>query len=250
MLITPKTPEEVEIMKACGEKLRRVKNALREKVKEGVRAGDIEELATELIKKEGGQSSFKMVPGYHWSTCVNTNDGVVHGIPHPSIVFKKGDIVSVDVGMYYKGFHTDTSFSVGINVSPENNKFLKVGEEALRKGIKSAKAGSKIYDISEAIETVLLKGGVNPMEALVGHGVGRELHEDPQIPCFTYGRREDSPEIPEGATLAIEVMYTRGKPDIYIDRQDKWTIRTKDGKISALFEETVAVTNGGPIVLT
>src|SRR3990172_7630857 len=139
--IVIKTSEEMKIMAEGGAKLARVKNSLKKEIKAGVNANDIESLATELIiKKEGAKPSFRMVPGYNWTTCVNINEGVVHGIPKKEIVFKIGDIVSVDVGLFYKGFHTDTSFSVGIGVDETAKKFLKTGKGALEKAIDQAKA--------------------------------------------------------------------------------------------------------------
>ena len=247
--ISAKTPDELKLMIEGGRKLARVKNKLIEAVRIGVTAEDIENLATELIKKEGGEASFKRVPEYHWSTCVNVNGGVVHGIPKKEVKFSLGDVISVDVGMYYKGFHTDTSFTVGLNVQERIAKFLKAGERALNRAISQAKVGNRIYDISEAIESSLVPFGYNPVQTLVGHGVGRELHEDPQIPGITYGRRKNSPVIPEGATLAIEVIYSMGNPDIEL-AEDGWTLSMRDGKISALYEETIAVTKKGTIVLT
>jgi len=251
--ITIKTPQEIKIMAEGGEKLARVKNALKEAVKPGVKASEIEELAVKLIREEGAEASFKKVPGYSWATCISVNEGLVHGIPVPSIVFKKGDIVSVDVGIYYKGFHTDTSISVGIEESPENRKFLNVGQETLNKAIKAAVPGNHIYDISKVIEDSVKSAGYTPIKALVGHGVGHELHEDPQIPCFVpldYARgKPGSPEIVPGMVLAIEVMYAKGADKVEI-AEDGWTIRMADGKISGLFEDTVAVTEKGPVVLT
>lgn len=244
-----KSKEEIEIMTECGQKLARVKNALFEKVAEGVSSWDIEELAVKLIEKEGAEASFKKVPGYSWATCVNINEGLVHGIPKKDIIFKKGDVVSVDLGLYFKGFHTDCSFSKGIAVDVSTEKFLAAGREALKNAIDKVRVGNRVYDISEAIEDTVVAGGYKPIRALVGHGVGRGLHEDPQIPCFVPGAREESMEIPEGATFAIEVMYTQGSPDL-VQEKDGWTISTQDGKISALFEETVAVVNGRPKVLT
>ena len=244
-----KTKEEIEIMGEGGQKLARIKKALFEKVAEGISAYDIEVLADELIKKEEAEASFKKVPGYSWATCVNLNDGLVHGIPKKEILFKKGDLVSVDLGIYFKGFHTDCSFSKGVDVDSETEKFLAVGKEALKKAIAVTIVGNRIYDISEAIEKTVVSAGYSPIRALVGHGVGRRLHEDPQIPCFVPGPKEESMEIAEGATFAIEVMYALGNPDL-IQENDGWTIATRDGKISALFEETVAVVDGRPKVLT
>jgi len=244
-----KTPPEIKKMEEGGRKLASVKKQLMEKVGEGVGAAEIEDLADKLIKKEGGEPSFKMVPGYRWATCVNINEGIVHGIPKKEIVFKKGDIVSVDLGIKYQGFHTDTSITVAISPTKETKKFLKAGEEALQAAIKKAVPGNRIYDISKAIEKTLKKYNLNPVRVLVGHGIGQDLHEAPQIPGFTKGRREQTPEIKEGAVFAIEVIYTKGSPEISLD-EDGWTIKTRDGKISGLFEETVAITSNGPIVLT
>ena len=246
--INLKTPEEIEIMRQGGAKLREIKNALVKRAVVGATAEEVEGLANSLIEKSGGEASFKMVKDYKWCTCINVNDGVVHGIPHPSIVFKKGDVVSIDVGLFYKGFHTDTS--VSLVIGGPDSKFLTAGRQALNAGISKAKKGKRIYDISEAIEDVLVANGYTPIRALVGHGVGRELHEDPQIPCLARGPRQISPEIKKGAVFAIEVMYAEGSGDVYIDASDGWTIATKDGKMSALFEETVAITDDGPLVLT
>jgi len=248
-MIKIKTPQEIEIMAEAGKKLSRVKNTLKEAVKPGVSAMDIEMLAQKLIKEEGAEGSFDKVPGYHWMTCINVNEGLVHGIPTKALVFKKGDVVSIDVGLYYKGFHSDTSITVGINVPPDVKKFLNIGQMALDKAIPQAKAGNYLYKISEAIESTIEGAGYSTIKALVGHGVGRDLHEDPQIPCFVPGRIEDSPKIVTGMVIAIEVMYAMGSDKVEV-LEDGWTIAMRDGKISALFEETVAVTENGPKVLT
>jgi methionyl aminopeptidase len=248
-MILLKSEAEMKIMAEGGAKLGRVKNALAAAVGEGVRASDIEKLAVELIKKEGAEISFNKVPGYHWATCVNVNQGLVHGIPVSSLVFKKGDIVKIDVGIYYKGFHTDTSISVGVDLSPENRKFLNTGRETLDKAIKVVKEGNYIYDISKAIEDSIEGAGYTTIKALVGHGVGRDLHEDPQIPCFVPGERTESAQIKPGMVLAVEVMYAQGDDKVQL-LEDGWTIAMRDGKISGLFEDTVAVTEKGPRVIT
>jgi methionyl aminopeptidase len=244
-----KTKEELEIMLEGGRKLGRVKHALAKMVKVGVSAYDIEEEACRLIESEGAEVSFKKVPRYHWATCINVNDGIVHGIPKKEMIFKKGDIVSVDVGLFYKGFHTDTSLSVGLDLTPENKHFLEVGQRALNNAIKQVKKGNRIYDISEAIDQALKEEGLHAAQGLVGHGVGRSLHENPSIPGYLDKKREQTPEIEIGAALAVEVMYTTGNGEIALD-DDGWTIVTRDGTISALFEETILVTEKGPIVAT
>ena len=248
-MIFLKSDSEIQIMAEGGAKLGRVKKALAEAVKAGVRASEIEELAVSLIKKEGVEASFKKVPGYRWATCVNVNAGLVHGIPVSSVIFKKGDIVSIDVGILFKGFHTDTSISVGIDLFPENRKFLNTGREALAKALKVVKKDGYVYDISKAIEDTIEGAGYTTIKALVGHGVGRDLHEEPQIPCFVLGRREESPKIVPGMVLAVEVMYALGSDKVEV-LEDGWTIAMKDGKISGLFEDTIAVTKLGPKVLT
>ena len=247
--ILTKTPDKIKIMAEGGKKLAKIKAKLTQAINEGTNAQEIDELAEELIKKENGTPSFKAVTGYSWATCVNVNDGVVHGVPKKQIVFKRGDIVSVDVGFYYKGFHTDTSFSVGVKPAKDRQKFLDIGKTALARGIEKAVPGKRIFDISKAIQDTLEEKGTAPIRALVGHGIGKKLHEAPLIPCFVSGRRSASPEIAEGDVLAIEVMYTKGKPDVKL-AQDGWTILTKDGKIAGLFEETVASVAGGPLILT
>lgn len=244
-----KTDEEIKIMMEGGKRLFKIKNEVKKNIKEGVKASEIEDIVTDLIKKAGGKPSFKMVPGYSWSTCVNVNDGLVHGIPKDSVVFNQGDIVSVDVGIYYKGFHTDTSFSVGVGIDKDKQEFLKAGEKTLLKAIEQTRPGNRIYDISEKIEQTLKKHKLSPVKALVGHGIGKKLHEEPQVPCFVRGAKNDSPTIVKGMVLAIEVMYAKGRGTVRLD-EDGWTIATRDGKISALFEETVAIGSKGPLVLT
>lgn len=248
-MIKLKTPEEIETMAQGGAKLGRIKKALAEAVKVGVSASDIEKLAQKLIKEEGGTPSFMTVEDYAWATCINVNEVVVHGIPHPEIVFKDGDLVSVDVGILFKGFHTDTSISVGVNPSPEVKRFLSTGRRALDKAIAQVKPGNRIYDISLAIEKEIEGAGYNTIKALVGHGIGRDLHEEPQIPCFAVGRREESPELVPGMVIAIEPMYVMGSDKVEI-LEDGWTIATQDAKIAGLIEETVAVTEKGARVLT
>jgi methionyl aminopeptidase len=220
-----------------------------EKVEEGANANDLEVLANRLIAKEKAQASFKMVPGYHWATCVNVNAGLVHGIPTDKVVFQKGDLVSVDLGIYYQGFHTDTSFTVGIKTDLEVENFLSTGKETLKQVIAVCQPGGRIYDISRAIETTVKTAGYSPIRALVGHGIGRALHEEPPVPCFVSQKRSESPILNEGLVLAVEIMYAQGKPDVVL-ANDGWTISLADGKMAALFEETVAITRHGHLVLT
>ena len=245
-----KTEEEIEMMHEGGKKLARIRNKLENKIKEGVTAAEIDSLAESLMRSMGVKPSFKMVPGYYWATCVNINEGVVHGIPKKELVFKNGDVVSIDLGIFMEGFHTDTSTSVLVGNGDRNkNNFLRVGKNALKSAIRQARIGKRIGDITSAIEDTIVKAGLSPIRSLVGHGIGRDLHESPFIPCFVSGTADESVVIEKGFVLAIEVMYVMGKPDLVIEK-DGWTIRTKDGKIAGLFEETVAITNRGSLILT
>jgi methionyl aminopeptidase len=244
-----KTSEEIQIMREGGQKLARVRDSLYDMVDKGVSAADIEKRAVELIQEEGAEASFKKVPDYHWATCVNVDDGVVHGIPHSEIVFRDGNVVSVDLGIYYKGFHTDTALTKQIGNNQETETFLQNGQESLKKAIAAAIVGNVVGDISHAMQSELVKHDLNPIKALTGHGVGKELHEDPMVPCYVSGTRDEKVKLVAGMTLAIEVMYTTGKGDIVLE-DDGWTLSTKDGKISALFEETIVVTPDGPLILT
>jgi len=244
-----KNKEEQKIVIEGGKRLSEIKHGLLEKVKVGVSAWEIEELAVELTKRSGGEVSFAKVPGYRWATCINVNEGIVHGIPKKEVVFQKGDIVSVDVGLFYEGFNTDTSFSVGLDVDSETQKFLNVGKDTLDKAIAKVVKGNHIYDISEVIERNLRDNNYNPVRALVGHGVGRQLHEGPQIPQFIVDKRVQTPEIVVGSVLAVEIIYSTGSGEIK-HASDGWTIVTKDGKISALYEDTICVTENGSLNVT
>jgi methionyl aminopeptidase len=249
-MILPKKPHELEKMIEGGKKLAEVKAHLKTMVKAGVTPLEIDREAERMIIASGGKPSFKMVPDYYWTTCININDGVVHGIPTDE-PFKEGDLAKVDLGMYYKGFHTDTSFMMPVGkVDGKTQDFIDIGREALKKAIAQAKPGNKISAISRAMEDVFTKRKVYPVYDLTGHGVGKRLHEAPAVPCLWEGPLEASEVIPVGATLAIEAIYTLGSPDLVVSSKDHWTIATKDGKIAGLFEETVAVTTNGPVVLT
>lgn len=248
-MIQAKTLAEVKIMAEGGARLAGIKETLLGAVKPGITPIALDTLADKLIAASGGAPSFKMVKGYRWATCININSGVVHGIP-TDIPLKSDDLVSIDVGMFYKGFHTDTSFTACVGVAtPTLERFLAAGREALSASIKEVRVGKRVSHISRAMQAVLKKYGYSPVRALIGHGIGRLLHEEPQIPCFWDGRVEDGQLLTQGAVLAIEVIYTQGAPDLVL-ASDGWTIETKDGKIAGLFEETVAVGARGPRVLT
>jgi len=245
-MIPIKTAKEIGLMREGGRKLAGVLDQVLRAVKPGVSLKELDQLAESLVKKQGGKPSFKMVKGYHWATCININQGVVHGVPG-NYRLRNGDFVSVDIGMFYKGLHTDMART--IPVQTKNDIFLKTGEKALKKAIKATKPGNRVGHISKAIEKEIKKAGFSPVKALTGHGVGKKLHEDPQIPCFLKGKIERTSQLKLGMTLAIEVIYTQGKPDVVL-APDGWTVKTADGKLAGLFEDTVVVTAKGGKVLT
>jgi methionyl aminopeptidase len=262
-MISIKTKKEIEIMKRGGAKLALVFGEVLKKIKPGVKLKELDKLAEALIKKQGGFPSFKTVKGYHWTTCININQGVVHGTPNDYRI-RQGDLVSLDMGMLYKGFHTDMAWTLRVrtqNSAPprrwrgdeldfcEANKFLEAGRRALKAAIKAATAGKRVGHISAAIEKVIRKAGFSPIETLTGHGVGRNLHEEPQIPCFVAEEIAKTPILKPGMTLAIEVIYSQGKPDLVL-KDDGWTLETADGKLAGLFENTILVTKKSPIILT
>lgn len=249
-MINIKTSQEIEIMREGGQKLARIKDKLREEIRPGANPLELDQLAEKLILEEGGKPSFKMVKNYHWATCINRNEGVVHGIPNNKPI-EAGDIVSLDIGIFYKGFHTDASFTVPVGrVGREVERFLKAGEEALQASMGQANVGNRVSHISRAIQGVLERYGYTPSRDLTGHGVGRDLHEEPMIPCFWEESLGEGARLEEGMTLALEVIYMMGKPGIIVSKEDGWTISTQDGKIAGLVEETIAVTDKGPLLLT
>ncbi|MFZ5365671.1 MAG: type I methionyl aminopeptidase [Patescibacteria group bacterium] len=253
-MIPLKSKKEIEIMVEGGKRLRQVLEHVLKNLKPGITTLQLDKQAEEKILAFGGKPSFKMVPGYAWATCITVNEEVVHGIPGERKI-KEGDVVGVDMGMYYKGFHTDMAETIKIKneklkiKNEETERFLETGRKALEEAIKMAKAGNYLGQISKTIEGEIKKAGFSPVRALTGHGIGRILHEEPQIPCFLEGRVEKTPKLKKGMTLAIEVIYNLGLPEVVLT-SDGWTIKTKDGKISGLFEETVAVTANDPLVLT
>lgn len=232
-----------------------------QQVKPGILELELDKLAESLILKNGAKPAFKMVKGYHHTLCVSTNEVVVHGIPKERKL-KEGDVVGIDCGVYYEGFNTDSAQTVRVQNSPvrgaqgkiqnanEVDKFLETGKIALDEAIKVAKAGNRIGDISQTIQNIVEGAGYSVVRSLVGHGVGKKLHEEPEVPGFLDRKTEDTPLLKEGMTIAIEVIYNMGKSDVVYGGNDSWTIKTKDGSLSATFEKTIAITQGGPLVLT
>jgi len=253
--ITLKTDEEIKIMVEGGRKLRLVLREIIKRAKPGITTLELDHYGEELIRKAGGRPSFKMVPKYNWATCMCVNKVVVHGIPN-NYPLKEGNVLGIDVGMYYKKFHTDTAWTIEISKSKYQkaksmkDNFLETGVKALEGAIETARVGNHIGHISRAIQETIEKQGYSVVRTLVGHGIGKVLHEPPEIPCFLRGEIEKTPKILSGMTLAIEVIYNQGKSEVSYENDDGWTIVTADGELSGLFERTIAVTKTGPIILT
>jgi len=248
-MIHLKTPEEIAIMCEGGKKLGTILNDLLEFSQPGVVLIDIEKRANTLIEKAGATASFATVPGYTWATCLNVNEVVVHGIP-TSYALRDGDILTIDIGLLYNGFHTDTAGTKIIGVSKKNEKFLKIGQLALERGVEAARVGNRIGDISKAVQETIEGAGYSVVKSLVGHGIGRELHEEPQIPNYLRGAIENTLPLTEGMTIAIEPIYAKGRGEIVYQNTDGWTLATKDRSLTSVFEHTLAITARGPVVLT
>jgi methionyl aminopeptidase len=251
-MINIKTEKEIEIMKTGGKILSDVMWELVKNVKPGVSELEIDALAEKLIREKGGEPGFKRVDGYQYSVCMSTNDVVVHGIP-TDYRFKEGDIVGIDCGVYYQGFHTDMSETGRVGKEIKNDsidEFLFVGRDALKKGIEQAIVGNRIGHISKVIQDSVEGKGYSIVRSLVGHGVGHELHEEPEVPGYLADPIEKTPVLKEGMVIAIEIIYNMGDSELVYANKDGWTLKTKDGTLSGLFERTVAITRNGPLVLT
>jgi len=251
-MIDYKTPEQIEIMRHGGKILSEVLWEVMKSIKPGVTEIEVEEMADRLITEKGGEAAFKRVKGYKYATCISTNNVVVHGIP-ASYKLKDGDVIGVDCGVFYKDYNTDMSHSVRVGGSKgdEIDKFLEVGQKALDEAIKQAILGNRIGNISKTIQDIVEKeNGYSIVRSLIGHGVGKKLHEDPEVPGFLHGKIEKTPVLKLGMTIAIEIIYNMGGPEVAFYNKDGWTIGTSDGSLSGLYERTIAITENGPEVLT
>ncbi|OGD85739.1 type I methionyl aminopeptidase [Candidatus Curtissbacteria bacterium RBG_16_39_7] len=235
-------------MKECGQMAAYVMEKILSNIEAGLSKRQLDIRGREEIKKLGAKPSFMMVPGYRWATCITVNDEVVHGVPNEDRL-KEGDLVSVDLGVFWQGFHTDMARTIAVgNLSVEKKDFLETGRIALERAIKACRAGATVNDISCAIQGAIESKGYKVVRALTGHGIGRNLHEEPQVPGFH--QKDKGVVLKEGMTLAIEVIYAMGKSEVCYKGEDGWTIRTRDSSLAGLFEDTVAVVKDGPIVLT
>jgi len=246
-MVILKSMKEIDIMRRAGAVVAEVVKALGESVKPGIATMELELRARSMIKKLGAEPAFPKVPGYKHVLCVSVNEEVVHGIPG-SKVLKDGDIVSIDCGVLLDGFYGDHAWSFPVGrVSEEDAALLEVGRLALEAGIEKARVGGRLYDISAAIQETAESRGYSVVRDYVGHGIGRSLHEDPQVPNF--GRPGTGMKLRNGLVIALEPMVNAGSYEVDV-LKDGWTVVTRDRKRSVHFEHTVAVLDDGPSVLS
>lgn len=248
MGIIIKTSEQIELIRESCRRLAIVHKELEEFIKPGISTRDIDIKGDKLIRQLEGIPNFLHYNGFPASICVSVNDEVVHGIPDKHRILQEGDIVSLDAGMIYKGYHSDAARTHAVGqVSKKARQLMDVTRESFFAGIKMAKVGNHLFDISNAIASYIKPYGYGIVRDLVGHGVGTQLHEDPQVPNFAQIRR--GPRLRPGMTLAIEPMVNMGRADVeWLD--DDWTVITEDGSLSAHYENTILITEGEPEILT
>lgn len=248
MAVTIKSPREIELMREAGRILAKTHEELAKNLRPGMSTWDIDHMGEEIIRSYGCIPSFKNYNGYPASICVSVNDEVVHGIPHKEHFLDEGDIVSLDAGVIYKGYHSDAARTYGIGeIDDDAKKLIEVTRQSFFEGIKFAKAGNHLNDISAAIQKYAESFGFGVVRDLVGHGIGSYLHEDPEIPNFA--RKRKGILLQPGMTLAIEPMITEGSYEVvWLD--DDWTVMTEDGGWAAHYENTILITEGEPEILS
>ena len=248
MAVTIKSPREIELMREAGRILAKTHEELAKNLRPGMSTWDIDHMGEEIIRSYGCIPSFKNYNGYPASICVSVNDEVVHGIPHKDHFLDEGDIVSLDAGVIYKGYHSDAARTYGIGeIDDDAKKLIEVTRQSFFEGIKFAKAGNHLNDISAAIQKYAESFGFGVVRDLVGHGIGSHLHEDPEIPNFA--RKRKGILLQPGMTLAIEPMITEGSYEVvWLD--DDWTVMTEDGGWAAHYENTILITENEPEILS
>jgi methionyl aminopeptidase len=247
-LIVRKSHSELEAMREGGRITAACLRMLAESVRSGIKTGELDALAEEFIRERGGRPEFKGYQGFPGSICASPNAMIVHGIPG-SYRLKEGDIISLDVGVRYEGFVTDSATTVAVGEVPESTGgLMEVTRRCLAAATEQVRSGNRLGDIGHAIQSVAEPEGYGVVRDLVSHGVGRRMHEDPQIP--NYGKEGTGTRLQPGMTFAIEPMITLGSYEILLDERDGWSIYTADGSLSAHYEHTIAVTENGPWVLT
>lgn len=247
-MINLKSPKEIEIMKGSSRIVAEILLELKENVREGATTADMDRIAEDLTLKKKAKPAFKGYRGFPASLCISVNEEVVHGIPSPKRVLKSGDVVGLDFGVIYEGYYGDSALTVPVGkITPEVDRLLKVTEQCLYKAIEQAVPGNYISDISAAVQRLAEANHYGIVRDFCGHGIGRSLHEDP--PVLNYVQNGKGPKIKPGLVLAIEPMINLGTDKVKV-LADGWTVITADGKPSAHFEHTIAVTADGPVILT
>ena len=246
-MITLKSAHEINLMRRAGKITAAARALAGELVRPGVTTQEIDSAVEHFIRQQGAVPSFLNYNGFPASACISINDEVIHGIPGKRVL-QEGDIVSVDVGAYIEGFHGDcaATFACG-TISPEAQRLIDVTRQSFFEGLRYAREGYRLYDVSAAIQEYVESNGFSIVREFVGHGIGAHLHEDPAVP--NYGRKGRGPRLLRGMTLAIEPMVNAGKADIW-QLSDGWTVKTQDGKYAAHYENTILITDGEPEILT
>lgn len=246
-MIILKSPQEIDKMRVSGQAVGEVLAELKKRVAPGIKTSELDVLTSDLIQQKKAKSAFLGYHGYPAHVCISINEEVVHGIPGDRVI-QNGDIVSIDFGLFIDGYCGDSAFSMIVGeANPEKEKLLQVTEESLYAGIEQARPGNRLFDISHAVQTVVEKSGFSVVRDFVGHGIGRQMHEDPQIPNF--GSPNKGPRLEAGMVFAIEPMVNIGTHQVQI-LEDGWTVVTEDRLPSAHFEHTVAILESGPEILT
>ncbi len=247
-MISIKSPREIELMREAGRIVALAHQAVKEHVKPGTTTKQLDQIVERVIRDHGATPSFKGYGGFPASACTSINEQVVHGIPSDEVILKDGDLISIDIGANYKGYHGDSAWTYAVGtVSDDIRQLMKITEESLWKGLEMATAGNRLTDISHAIQSHAESFGYGVVREFVGHGVGKQLHEDPQVPNFGLPHR--GVRLKAGMTLAIEPMINMGRKDVRV-LEDNWTAVTVDGQPSAHYEHSILVTDGAPVILT
>ena len=252
MAIQLKNNNNIEKIKKCGNIISEVHSILGKLVEPGISTWELDKVAEDYTVSKGYVPAFKGYQNFPGSICASINHEVVHGIPSKNRILKKGDIIGIDFGVYKDGFYADSAFTFGVgNIGSDLELLLDVTRDSLAKGIENAIIGNKLYDISKSIQEHVENNGFSIVRSYVGHGIGRNLHEDPQVPNFVLEseKRENSLDLVEGLVIAIEPMVNVGNYEVEVSN-DNWTVVTKDGSLSAHFEHTIAITKKGPVNLT
>lgn len=246
-MIVLKSSQEIELIRAAGRILARTLRIVSEEIRPGITPKELDSMAHRLISEAGGVPSFLNYRKYPAATCISVNSVIVHGIPNDKPL-KEGDIVSLDFGVFKDGYHADSAWTFPVGeISPDAQRLLNVTKESLFQGLAKARAGNAVEDISAAVQKYVESNGYSVVRDLVGHGIGKTLHEEPSVPNF--GKAGRGPKLKEGMTMCIEPMVNQGTWKVR-EHSDGWTMDTADGKLSAHFEHTIAITRNGPDILT